>query len=52
MTDAAAHAGARLGELLAPNNTASEVGADSAYRPRKNEELLEPRGLVSRIHRI
>ena len=51
MTDAAAHAGARLGELLDPNNTASEVWADSAYRSRKNEELLEGRGLVSRIHR-
>jgi IS5 family transposase len=52
VTDAAAHAGARLGELLDPNNTASEVWADSAYRSKKNEELLEGRGLVSRIHRI
>lgn len=51
VTDAAAHAGARLGELLDPNNTASEVWADSAYRSRKNEELLEGRGLVSRLHR-
>jgi transposase, IS5 family len=51
VTDAAAHAGARLGELLDPNNTASEVWADSAYRSRKNEELLEGRGLVGRLHR-
>jgi transposase, IS5 family len=51
VTDAAAHAGARLGELLDPNNTASDVWADSAYRSRKNEELLERRGLVSRLHR-
>jgi IS5 family transposase len=52
VTDAAAHAGSRLGELLDPANTASEVWADSAYRSKKNEELLEGRGLVSRIHRI
>ena len=51
VTDAAAHAGARLGELLDPANTASKVWADSAYRSKKNEELLEARGLVSRIHR-
>jgi IS5 family transposase len=50
VTDAAAHAGARLGELLDPNNTASEVWADSAYRSKKNEELLRQRMLVSRIH--
>src|SRR5687768_14062340 len=51
VTDAAAHAGARLGELLDPNNTASEVWADSAYRSKKNEALLHERMLVSRIHR-
>ncbi len=51
VTDAAAHAGSRLGELLDPANTASEVWADSAYRSKKNEELLEGRGLVRRIHR-
>jgi len=51
VTDAAAHAGAHLGELLDPNNTASDVWADTAYRSKKNEELLEGRGLVSRIHR-
>jgi IS5 family transposase len=51
VTDAAAHAAARLGELLDPSNTASGVWADSAYRSKKNEELLEERRLVSRIHR-
>jgi transposase, IS5 family len=33
VTDAAAHAGARLGELLDPNNTASEASAGDASRP-------------------
>jgi transposase, IS5 family len=51
VTDAAAHAGSRLKDLLDPNNTASEVWADSAYRSKKNEELLQERLLVSRIHR-
>jgi IS5 family transposase len=51
VSDAAAHAGARLKDLLDPANTASDVWADSAYRSRKNEELLQGRLLVSRIHR-
>jgi transposase, IS5 family len=51
VTDAAAHAGAHLGALLDPANTASEVWADSAYRSKKNEDLLKERLLVSRIHR-
>jgi IS5 family transposase len=51
VTDAAAHAGARLKALLDPTNTASGVWADSAYRSRKNEALLQERLLVSRIHR-
>ena len=51
VTDAAAHAGARLKDLLDPANTASDVWADSAYRSRKNEKLLQGRLLVSRIHR-
>src|ERR671910_374662 len=50
-TDAAAHDGARLGDLLDPDNTASGVWADTAYRSAKNEALLAGRGLVSRIHR-
>ncbi len=50
-TDAAAHEGARLGDLLDPDNTASDVWADTAYRSARNEALLAERGLVSRIHR-
>jgi IS5 family transposase len=50
-TDAAAHAGARLGELLDPTNTAGGVWADSGYRSKKNETLLADRMLDSHIHR-
>jgi IS5 family transposase len=49
--DAAAHAGARLGELLDPTNTASGVWADTGYRSKKNEALLKDRMLESHIHR-
>ncbi len=50
-TDAAAHDGARLREgLIDPNNTASGVWADTAYRSRANEEYLDKAGKVSRIH--
>jgi transposase, IS5 family len=51
VTDAAAHAGARLGELLDPTNTASGVWADTGYRSKKNEALLKDRMLESQIHR-
>ena len=51
VTDAAAHAGARLAELLDPDNTASAVWADTGYRSKKNEELLAKRMLKSHIHR-
>ena len=51
VTDAAAHAGSHLKDLLDPTNTASEVWAGSAYRSKKNEELLQERLLGSRIHR-
>jgi len=50
-TDAAAHDGARLREgLIDPNNTASDVWADTAYRSQANEEYLRRIGKVSRIH--
>jgi IS5 family transposase len=49
VTDAAAHDGARLRELVRQDNTASTVWADTAYRSRKNEVMLKKRGLVSRI---
>jgi transposase, IS5 family len=51
VTDAAAHAGARLTDLLDPGNTASGVWADTGYRSRKNEALLRQRMLVSHVHR-
>ena len=51
VTDAAAHGGARLADLLDPGNTASGVWADTAYRSKKNEGLLSQRMLVSHIHR-
>ena len=51
VTDAAAHAGARLADLLDPDNTASAVWADTGYRSKKNEELLRQRMLKSHIHR-
>ena len=52
VTDAAAHDGARLREgLIDPNNTASDVWADSAYRSEANEAFLRSIGKVSRIHR-
>ena len=56
VTDAAAHAGARLADLLDPTNTASGVWADetqrvSSYRSQKNETLLQQRLLKSHIHR-
>lgn len=50
-TDAAAHDGARLGDLIDPGNTAGDVWADTAYRSARNEALLAERGRVSRIHR-
>ena len=37
--------------LIGPNNTTSEVCADSAYRSLENERFLEGIGKVSRIHR-
>jgi len=50
-TAAAAHDAIRLGDLLDPENTASDVWADTAYRSANNEALLAQRGLLSRLHR-
>jgi transposase, IS5 family len=51
VTDAAAHDGARLREgLIDPENTASDVWADTAYRSAKNEDYLEGLNKKSRIH--
>ena len=47
VTDAAAHDGARLREgLIDPNNTASDVWADTAYRSRANENYLRSIGMA------
>jgi IS5 family transposase len=51
VTDAAAHAGKRLADLLDAGNTAAGVWADTGYRSMKNEDLLRERMLVSHIHR-
>lgn len=52
ITDAAAHDCARLREgLIDPENTASDVWADTAHRSAKNEEYLEGLSKTSRIHR-
>ena len=49
VTDAAAHDGARLPELLDKNNTASNVWADTAYRSKKNETHMAKNGFVSQV---
>lgn len=51
VTDAAAHDGGQLAELLDPTNTASDVWADSAYRSEANLALLARRGRVARFQR-
>ena len=51
VTDAAVHDSQKLDDLLDPENTASDVWADSAYRSQETEEKLAERGLRSRIHR-
>jgi transposase, IS5 family len=51
VTDAAAHDGRQLGQLLDPNNTASPVWADSAYHSAANVALLARRGLVPQFQR-
>ena len=50
VTDAARHDGALLPELIDPNNTASDVWADTAYRSKANEKVLADRLLRSQIH--
>jgi transposase, IS5 family len=51
VTHAAAHDGAQLGAVLDPDNTASDVWADTAYRSKENLALLAKRGLVERLQR-
>jgi IS5 family transposase len=51
VTDAAVHDSQVVEEILDPDNTASDVWADSAYRSAEIEAKLEDKGLNSRIHR-
>jgi IS5 family transposase len=51
VTDAARHDSTELDAVLDPDNTSSQVWADSAYRSAEIEEKLAERGLKSRIHR-
>ena len=51
VTDAAVHDSQVIEELLASDNTASGVWADSAYRSKDTEGKVKARGLRSRIHR-
>jgi IS5 family transposase len=51
VTHAAAHDGGQLGPLLDPDNTASGVWADTAYRSAANLELLARHGCVSHLQR-
>ncbi|MFZ6763161.1 IS5 family transposase [Pseudoroseomonas sp. WGS1072] len=49
VTDAAQHDSRSFPALLDPENTASRVWADTAYRTKRNLEALERRGLSERI---
>jgi transposase, IS5 family len=51
VTDAGAHDGGQLGRLLDPDNTASPVWTDTAYRSAANVALLARRGLVFQFQR-
>ncbi len=51
VTHAAVHDSRVVGEILDPDNTASGVWADSAYRSAEIAAELQKRGLTSRIHR-
>ena len=51
VTDAAMHDSQVVDDILDPDNTASEVWADSAYRSAEIEAKLKEKGLKSRIHR-
>ncbi len=51
MTDTAVHDSQVVDDILDPDNTASEVWANSAYRSAEIEAKLDEKGLKSRIHR-
>jgi IS5 family transposase len=49
VTDAAQHDSRSFAALFDPGNTASRVWADTAYRTKRNLEVLERRGLSEKI---
>lgn len=49
VADAAQHNSRSFPALLDPGNTASRVWADTAYRTKRNLEVLDRRGLSGRI---
>jgi IS5 family transposase len=51
VTDAARHDSTELDAVLDPDNTSSEVWADSAYRSAEIKVQLAERGMKSCIHR-
>ncbi len=51
VTDAVVHDSQVVEDILDPDNTASDVWADNAYRSAEIESKLEEKGLKSRIHR-
>ncbi len=51
VTHAARHDGSQLAALLDPNNTASGVWADTAYRSKVNLRLLDRQSLVAQFQR-
>jgi IS5 family transposase len=50
VTNAAAHDGARLPDVLDKTNTASPVWADTAYRSKANEAHMARNGFASKVH--
>src|ERR1043166_4786751 len=50
VTSAAAHDSRSFEALLDPNNTASKVWADTAYRSARNEAAMAKRSRVSMVH--
>ncbi len=51
VTHAARHDGSQLGAVLDPDNTASDVWADTAYRSKANLALIARRGLTPQFQR-
>ena len=50
VSSVAEHDSRRFREVLDTANTGSEVWADTAYRSRRNEDLMAKRGLRSKVH--